>query len=99
MIADRTMGRLFGVDEIDDLAWIMGTGDSPKGNLKAQKEVNDRIYLIIHVWGYSRKLDIEKRQTPEVSMTCLSTKSNPATNSSSGRDSKAKTKYVCVMRS
>jgi hypothetical protein len=85
---------LAGVDKVMQEVWALGTGYHQKGDTRAYKEVNDRIHLIAYSWGYSRKLDVQKRKTPEISMTCISTlsKSTTSTENSAGLENGSKDK-------
>lgn len=61
----------------------IGIGYHGAGSSVAAETALDRTYLIATVWGYSNNVDKDKRQTPEVSLNCLSPGSqfdSPPTN-------------------
>jgi hypothetical protein len=81
--------------EESEVNWRIGTNFLDKGSKVAYQLASNRTYLIVDVWGYSKKLSGggEKR-TPDATLTCLSAKSSKSKVNPSEDSSKSNTASI-----
>jgi hypothetical protein len=100
VLADKSSFKAMAVDEQSQFNWRIGTGFHDKGDKGAYEIASNRTYLVVDVWGYSKKLSQGSRRVPEATLTCLSAKSNSKGNdTTTGTGSATKTNRSTTSKS